>query len=512
MDPAIRNLVQARLEEETSRPRRVGRSRPRSPRRPRRARGGARGQRRRLAARSRRADAPGARRRVSPLDRRRGVPRDRPLADPGAAAGPGPHARRGAQRVRQVEPRRGPRGPPHRRQPALEGAGGRLARGLAQPPSPRSVARRDVPRRGRAGSVRGVAPVGSRGGSSREPRCRPSFTTSRRRSSTRSAGPRPCAPTVRSCPTTSWARSSTRGPRSSTTPSPRSWASKTSSLALGALQEARRSREKALKDATDARGAPPRAVARRRRPPRPARGHGRGRQGVGPRPRSTRCSAGSAPRARERAKRTCSGESRASSRPTRRGSRRPPRRCGRRPRPSAPRPETAAARSRDAAALLESALHYHEAHGDGDCPVCGRKGALDGAWSRKQREAAARLRESAREAEAVHERADAARRQWEGLVALKPDAFARAAEVGLDLGPLVEALGTWVQAGSIARPRRARRPRRGGQRPAAGGGRRAARLRAREARAQGGRVAPPGRRGRGLARGGPRGRGAEPPT
>ena len=111
--------------------------------------------------------------------------------------------------------------------------------------------------------------------------------------------------------------------------------------------------------------------------------------------------------------------------------------------------ETAAVRSRDAAALLESALRYHEAHGDADCPVCGRKGALDGAWSARQRDAAARLREAAREADAVHQRAEAARRLWEGLVTFRPDTFARAAEVGLDLGALVEALGSWVRAGSI---------------------------------------------------------------
>jgi recombinational DNA repair ATPase RecF len=112
--------------------------------------------------------------------------------------------------------------------------------------------------------------------------------------------------------------------------------------------------------------------------------------------------------------------------------------------------ETAAARSRDAAALLESALQYHAAHGDGDCPVCGRKGALDSAWSKKQRDAAARLREAAQEADAVYKRAEAARREWEGLVTLKADAFTRAAEVGLDLGELVETLGAWVQAGAIS--------------------------------------------------------------
>jgi recombinational DNA repair ATPase RecF len=111
--------------------------------------------------------------------------------------------------------------------------------------------------------------------------------------------------------------------------------------------------------------------------------------------------------------------------------------------------KTAAARSRDAAALLESAVRFHSAHGDGDCPVCGKKGALDGAWSARQKEAVARLRDAAREADAAHERAEAARRQWEGLATLPGDAFKRAPAVGLDLGELVEALGTWVKAGSI---------------------------------------------------------------
>ena len=111
---------------------------------------------------------------------------------------------------------------------------------------------------------------------------------------------------------------------------------------------------------------------------------------------------------------------------------------------------TAAARSRDAAALLDLALRYHAAHGDGECPVCGRAGALDAAWSERQRAAAARLREAAREAEAVHERAEAARRSWEGLAVLELDALQRAMEVGLDLGPLVETLGEWTRARSIA--------------------------------------------------------------
>jgi recombinational DNA repair ATPase RecF len=110
---------------------------------------------------------------------------------------------------------------------------------------------------------------------------------------------------------------------------------------------------------------------------------------------------------------------------------------------------TAAARARDAAKLLEAALAFHAAHGDGDCPVCGREKALDRAWSKRQKSALGRLRDSAREVEAAHERAEAARRRWEDLAVLKGDALTRAGEVGLDLRELVEALGVWVQARGI---------------------------------------------------------------
>ena len=87
---------------------------------------------------------------------------------------------------------------------------------------------------------------------------------------------------------------------------------------------------------------------------------------------------------------------------------------------------TAAARSRDAAALVELGLRYHADHGDGDCPVCGRKGALDSAWSQRQRAAVTKLREAAREADAVNERAEKARRAWEDLAPLKADVLTRA--------------------------------------------------------------------------------------
>ena len=110
---------------------------------------------------------------------------------------------------------------------------------------------------------------------------------------------------------------------------------------------------------------------------------------------------------------------------------------------------TPAARSRDAAKLLELALAFHAAHGDGDCPVCGQELALDRAWDKRQQTAMARLREAAREAEAAHERAEAARRRWEDLAILKGEALQRASAVGLDLRELVAALEVWVRAQSI---------------------------------------------------------------
>jgi recombinational DNA repair ATPase RecF len=111
---------------------------------------------------------------------------------------------------------------------------------------------------------------------------------------------------------------------------------------------------------------------------------------------------------------------------------------------------SAAARSRDAAAILDLALRFHAAHGDGDCPVCGGKGALDAGWSARQGRELARLREAAQAADAAHARAEAARRRWEDLAPLKSEALKRAAGVGLDLGELVGALGTWVEAGAIS--------------------------------------------------------------
>ena len=60
--------------------------------------------------------------------------------------------------------------------------------------------------------------------------------------------------------------------------------------------------------------------------------------------------------------------------------------------------QTVAGKSDDLASLLDHALRFHQAHGDGDCPVCGKKDALDNAWHQDKAKEAETLRQAAREA------------------------------------------------------------------------------------------------------------------
>ena len=211
---------------------------------------------RRLAAEGRGANASGDGRRVPRLDRRRGLPRHRfrgrPWSSGRAPASRSSSGRNGSGKSSFAEGL----------EVLLTGDSLRWKEraavwreGWRNLHHPVGVARRDVPRRGRARDRAWCRAGGSADAAFEAAEVpRRSSTASQSPTSSPSAGPRPCAPIGPSCPTTSWARSSTKGPRSSTTPSPRSSVSRTSSQALGALQEARRSREKALKDATEARG------------------------------------------------------------------------------------------------------------------------------------------------------------------------------------------------------------------------------------------------------------------
>lgn len=56
---------------------------------------------------------------------------------------------------------------------------------------------------------------------------------------------------------------------------------------------------------------------------------------------------------------------------------------------------SSAAQARDLAGLLDVALDHHEAHGDGDCPVCGNRGALTAHWRAEAEQQRDRLRAKA---------------------------------------------------------------------------------------------------------------------
>jgi len=92
---------------------------------------------------------------------------------------------------------------------------------------------------------------------------------------------------------------------------------------------------------------------------------------------------------------------------------------------------TIASRARQLADLLDRALAFHDAHGDGACPVCDRDGALSAPWHKKKREASA-FREAASAATSAGNEADAARKAVMALIVPPRQVVERAASVGLD--------------------------------------------------------------------------------
>jgi DNA repair exonuclease SbcCD ATPase subunit len=106
---------------------------------------------------------------------------------------------------------------------------------------------------------------------------------------------------------------------------------------------------------------------------------------------------------------------------------------------------TLAGRSKDLAEILDHALRFHQKHGDGPCPVCGRKGALDAKWHEGQAKEVQELRKAAREATDAQYAADNARRRALGLPTPQPEVLAKAAKVGLDATATTKALEAWRQ-------------------------------------------------------------------
>jgi recombinational DNA repair ATPase RecF len=101
---------------------------------------------------------------------------------------------------------------------------------------------------------------------------------------------------------------------------------------------------------------------------------------------------------------------------------------------------TPAGEARDTIDLLRAALHHFDTHGEGDCPVCGKKLALLPSWRARTEDRIRELSQKASAAEAVAREARSAR---EGLARLRvgpPAQLAAASErVGLDAAPVIAA-------------------------------------------------------------------------
>ena len=105
---------------------------------------------------------------------------------------------------------------------------------------------------------------------------------------------------------------------------------------------------------------------------------------------------------------------------------------------------SAGGRARDTAELLDQALAFHEEHGDGDCPVCGRPGALDAAWRVSSTERLEALRAEARDATAAHHASVNARARLRASLG-DPSGFERDAElVEADASSAIAAWQAWI--------------------------------------------------------------------
>jgi energy-coupling factor transporter ATP-binding protein EcfA2 len=110
-----------------------------------------------------------------------------------------------------------------------------------------------------------------------------------------------------------------------------------------------------------------------------------------------------------------------------------------------------AGQARALAGLLTAALRHHEAHGDGDCPVCGRPGALSPQWRQATEQEVARLGRTAQAAETAQRSAAEARQLAGPLVQPPPPVLAEAPPPGVDPGPAREAWARWASPPDLAR-------------------------------------------------------------
>lgn len=108
-------------------------------------------------------------------------------------------------------------------------------------------------------------------------------------------------------------------------------------------------------------------------------------------------------------------------------------------------PGSPAGQARALASLLEAALQHHDAHGDGDCPVCGRLGALTMQWRQATQVAVDRLRQEAKAAESAEQAAVDARHRAAALMQPVPAVLlAEPPLPDVDAGPARAAWQRWA--------------------------------------------------------------------
>jgi recombinational DNA repair ATPase RecF len=93
---------------------------------------------------------------------------------------------------------------------------------------------------------------------------------------------------------------------------------------------------------------------------------------------------------------------------------------------------TDAEKSRELASLLAAALGFHAGHGDGDCPVCGKKAGLTQAWAQKSTKEVARLRSLGAESDAARKVAADALRKARSLITAPPALLNQLAAIGVE--------------------------------------------------------------------------------
>ena len=93
--------------------------------------------------------------------------------------------------------------------------------------------------------------------------------------------------------------------------------------------------------------------------------------------------------------------------------------------------QTVAGKSDQLATLLDHALRFHNEHGDGDCPVCGTKDAMNEAWHQAKAKEAETLRQAAQEATEAREALKKAETEARRLIEIDTALLARAGEAGL---------------------------------------------------------------------------------